>query len=332
MVRIAAVAAVSFCMPRLSPLGAQSVVERMAQRAKERAAAVAERAADKGFDRLENRIHYLVGDEECIAKAKKAGKTVTTHESTDELDAAVHAEAEAAAAAKAGATKDGPSKPPTATAPQPSGGASLSAADAKAWENFDFVPGERILFSDDLGRDRVGNFPQRLQLVEGNMQVVEYRGARWLQATSFGRFQVNLPEDLPRMYDKPHEKDWVDFIGENLHYELSGQFLGLKLTAQSVEFEAWAFGPAAKIKIDFVDEKVDTYLGLKAKWDVGIKVGGAQLGGTAEAEFAGRTASWDFSNGKYCEGYSAPQAQLTGKMKAGNFSLSADGSMRWERA
>lgn len=48
---------------------------------------------------------------------------------------------------------------------------------------------------------------------------------------------------LPQ-YDKPHEKDWVDFIGENLNYEVKLQFVSVKLTAQSIELNFWAFGPA----------------------------------------------------------------------------------------
>jgi hypothetical protein len=29
--------------------------------------------------------------------------------------------------------------------------------------NFDFVPGERVLFADDFSKDNVGDFPKRLE-------------------------------------------------------------------------------------------------------------------------------------------------------------------------
>lgn len=68
-----------------------------------------------------------------------------------------------------------------------------------AWANYDFVPGERVLFADDFSRDRVGNFPQRLEFKSGNMEVVEWSGTRWLRAED-GEFFVNLPEPLPERF------------------------------------------------------------------------------------------------------------------------------------
>lgn len=44
--------------------------------------------------------------------------------------------------------------------------------------NYDFVPGERVLFYDDFAADNVGNFPRRLTLKSGNMEVAEVSGAR----------------------------------------------------------------------------------------------------------------------------------------------------------
>ncbi len=49
-----------------------------------------------------------------------------------------------------------------------------------AWSNYDFIPGERVLWAESFANDRVGNFPQRLELINGNMEVVEWNGGRWL--------------------------------------------------------------------------------------------------------------------------------------------------------
>jgi OOP family OmpA-OmpF porin len=70
------------------------------------------------------------------------------------------------------------------------------------WANFDFVPGERVIFAEDFSRDRVGNFPVRLEMVNGNMEVVEWQGKRWLRLAGGdgGIFVVNLPEKLPQRF------------------------------------------------------------------------------------------------------------------------------------
>lgn len=38
----------------------------------------------------------------------------------------------------------------------------VPATDPKAWVNYDFVPGNRVIFFTDYADDQVGNFPKRL--------------------------------------------------------------------------------------------------------------------------------------------------------------------------
>ena len=71
---------------------------------------------------------------------------------------------------------------------------------AAAWANFDFVPGEKVLFADDFSKDRVGNFPQRLELANGNAEVVQWKGKTWLRVTSAMQFRVKLPQLLPERF------------------------------------------------------------------------------------------------------------------------------------
>ena len=66
-----------------------------------------------------------------------------------------------------------------------------------AWANFDFVPGARPLFVEDFTRDRVGNFPKRLELQHGTFEVVEWQGKRWLRPSTDGQISIVLPEALP---------------------------------------------------------------------------------------------------------------------------------------
>ena len=92
-------------------------------------------------------------------------------------------------------------EPAPAAADQPA--ASPAAAPAKneapgsgVWVNYDFQPGEIPLYVDDFSRDRVGNFPKRLEFIEGNMEVAEWSGVRWLRATTRSSFAIVLPDTL----------------------------------------------------------------------------------------------------------------------------------------
>lgn len=98
-------------------------------------------------------------------------------------------------------TGDGaPSVAPAAGA-SAQAGAVGGAAEMGAFVNFDFVPGERVLFADDFMRDEVGNFPRRLQFGAGNMEVAEWRNERWLRGTSWPSvLSIPLPEALPERF------------------------------------------------------------------------------------------------------------------------------------
>lgn len=70
-----------------------------------------------------------------------------------------------------------------------------------AWANYDFVPGERVLFYEDYRNDRVGDFPRRLELVRGNWEVVEWEGRRLLHPSSrHATVEIPLPEVLPERF------------------------------------------------------------------------------------------------------------------------------------
>jgi OmpA-OmpF porin, OOP family len=103
-------------------------------------------------------------------------------------------------------TTPAPSQAPPAEAAQPAASAAPAdtAAAAKkpegpgqgAWVNYDFQPGEIPLYVDDFSRDRVGNFPKRLEFISGNMEVAEWNGARFLRATTRSSFAIVLPDTL----------------------------------------------------------------------------------------------------------------------------------------
>jgi len=92
-------------------------------------------------------------------------------------------------------------KPADAQAPASAAPAADSAKKPEgpgqgAWVNYDFQPGEIPLYVDDFSRDRVGNFPKRLEFISGNMEVAEWKGVRFLRATTPSSFAIVLPDTL----------------------------------------------------------------------------------------------------------------------------------------
>lgn len=153
--------------------GAQGWLDRAKKKAQEKI----EGAADKA----ESVVKCAVDDRDCIDKAKAEGKKVET----------------TGAPAQAGAASGG------GTSGEPSADGSKAETlkpGEGAWSNFDFVPGSRVIFAEDFSKDRVGNFPRRLELANGNAEVVEWQGKRWLRINDQTEFEVPLPEVLPQRF------------------------------------------------------------------------------------------------------------------------------------
>jgi outer membrane protein OmpA-like peptidoglycan-associated protein len=92
--------------------------------------------------------------------------------------------------------------PSTATpaAATPAADTPAAPPGAGAWLNYDFVPGDRVIFYEDFTGNEVGDFPRRLRLQEGNMEVVQVQGRPVLRAADGGLFYVKLPEVLPQRF------------------------------------------------------------------------------------------------------------------------------------
>lgn len=160
------------------PLAAQSLGDRLKRKVQEKV----DRKTEDGLNKVAS---CVVGDTACVEKAKKEGKTV---QMTDAKGTPVAVDSAKAGTSAAEAMKPGAS---AAESMKPGEG---------AWANYDFVPGERVLVAEDFSKDRVGNFPKRFELIDGNMEIVEWQGKRWLRAASAGDFSVELPEVLPERF------------------------------------------------------------------------------------------------------------------------------------
>ncbi len=78
--------------------------------------------------------------------------------------------------------------------------AAPAKADPKIWDNYDFVPGNKVLFFTDFSEDKVGNFARGLKYVGGQMDVVERNGIKMLRATERSEFRIPVGKQLPQRF------------------------------------------------------------------------------------------------------------------------------------
>lgn len=125
--------------------------------------------------------------------AKKKLEEATKKASADSAKAKA-----AADSAKAKAATD------SAKAAPPAAGAAAAGAPAKSdpkiWDNYDFVPGNKVIFYTDFSEDRVGNFARGLKFVAGQMDVVERDGIKVLRATERSEFRIPVGKQLPQRF------------------------------------------------------------------------------------------------------------------------------------
>lgn len=151
------------------PVEAQ-VWKKLKEKAKERIEQKTDEGIDKALDEAENAVKCVVSDKKCIAKAEEEGKEVILTDAKGKT-----------------LPKESQSQEKAAT----------SIPGEGAWANYDFVPGERVIFFDDFASDVVGNFPQRLEFGVGTLELVDWQGRKFLRSKSDGFFFINLPETLP---------------------------------------------------------------------------------------------------------------------------------------
>jgi outer membrane protein OmpA-like peptidoglycan-associated protein len=150
--------------------------------------------------RLKDAVKRTAEDKAIQKATEKEGKAIDDavegggeESAAAEETAAAPAEAEAATGTPAASE----AAPETATA---TAAAKPKNAGEGAFVNFDFVPGERVLFYDDYAGDNVGDFPRRLEFAEGNADVAEWEGAKWLRVVKSSKFAIPLPETLPERF------------------------------------------------------------------------------------------------------------------------------------
>src|SRR6266566_7627025 len=161
------------------------------QKVKAKVQQEASTALDTALNKATSSVKCVLSDAACIKKAKAAGKAVAVTDASGKPVSS--ADSAAAIAAATGAPAPGGARQAAAPAP------TLKPGEG-AWANYDFVPGDRIIFFEDFTNDNVGDFPQRFEFKNGNMEVVEWQGGRYLRVKEDSRFRIPLPEILPERF------------------------------------------------------------------------------------------------------------------------------------
>ena len=84
---------------------------------------------------------------------------------------------------------------------QVNGAESENAKPALMWSKYDFVPGDRVIFEDNLEGEENGEFPSRWDLDRGNVEVAEFGGENVIM------FRAGAPTIVP--YFKDAREDYL---------------------------------------------------------------------------------------------------------------------------
>ncbi|WP_344981270.1 hypothetical protein [Compostibacter hankyongensis] len=103
--------------------------------------------------------------------------------------------------------------PPPASAREDAAAPSVAPAPMADYHNYDFVPGDRIIFQPDLSSEPDGELPARFTLDKGNAEIQSYEGQKLLHMAAGTRGMVSplmnsssyLPEQFTVEFDMMYE-------------------------------------------------------------------------------------------------------------------------------
>jgi len=132
-----------------------------------------------------------------------------------------------------GATTTETPAQPQASGTTPGGKQGGVSEDMQLFTKYDFIPGNKVLYYDDMANEEVGEFPYRWNLIRGVFEVVKLGGEFWIMATDDGKIAPKYPKaPLPDKYTAELEfydhgsdhrsnffqLDWVDQKGNPIGY------------------------------------------------------------------------------------------------------------------
>ncbi len=119
------------------------------------------------------------------------------------------------------------------------------AEDMTLYTKYDFVPGDKVIFYDDMSNEEEGEFPYRWNLDHGVFEIARMGGEYWILCTDDGKISPKIPAGpLPKKYTVELEVymnkgnvslanfyiHWVDDKGKSIGYFNSSGSSGTNLS------------------------------------------------------------------------------------------------------
>jgi OOP family OmpA-OmpF porin len=134
-----------------------------------------DKAVDKSFDKLEEGINDAIKKDD--GKTDEAGKTTNSETANQDAN-------------KAPGNKQDESSPDN-----------KDNSPVLAWNKYDFVPGDQVIFEDNLEGEENGEFPSRWDLVSGTVEMAKLNGENVMM------LRAGEPSIVP--YLKDPQKDYL---------------------------------------------------------------------------------------------------------------------------
>ncbi len=151
---------------------------------------------------LREAIRCAIDDPSCPQEARRHDKDVIYTDANGEVivdDDGVPITDREQAADRAGVDL---SRESASGARQEAGDQESARPGEGVWANYDFVPGETVIYYEDYETDQVGDFPRRMEFMRGNWEVVEWQGRKLLRNTGprNASLKIALPRELPERF------------------------------------------------------------------------------------------------------------------------------------
>lgn len=229
--------------------------KKIEKEANKRANEKTEKGVNKGFNKLEKGLKGLFnkGDDEKTDTVKQAGQAGTMQQG--------------AAGNAAGAAGSAAGEAPGDKAP------------ALKWSKYDFVPGDKIIFEDNLIGEENGEFPSRWDLVNGTVEnavlgkdnVIMFRGGSstivpylknpnidYLPDVFTVEFDLYLPNNSFKVYfyDRKNQNQ----TNGNRTLDITSTYMNLNPARSSLPGEKSIAGKWAHISIAYTNGKLKAYI------------------------------------------------------------------------
>jgi OmpA-OmpF porin, OOP family len=183
--------------------------------------------ADSGLmDRLSNRAKQKAEDKagEKIDQSIDQAVDGATEGTTPAEESEDPEKTKAAEAAEAGESQSAESSQ-AAPGKETAKGATAAAEDMTLYTKFDFVPGDKVIFCDDLSGEEIGEFPSRWNLDNGVFEVVKQGKQSFIMCSDEGYVRPRVtPGALPPKYTV--EMDFFSKGGERRGHWYAIEWMG----------------------------------------------------------------------------------------------------------